>query len=192
MLANRLASSLTGGRLSDVIHPNSREAAAVLPASFHRRWRWDVPRVNTPVMGQRCHKVCVCVCISCCVFMRAHPCTYTYMCKSHQWGDGNGDQQQRALRVAGGQSVDDSSLNDLWAKHSVWCHQDFFQPLSRCIAYHLGNAKKCHEVAVLLWIQLEELQSDDGEHHLENTWEGWGGESCSTGVFTKNQRLSLT
>lgn len=35
--------------------------------------------------------------------------------------------------------------------------------------YHLDDAKEGHQIAVLFRLQIEELQSDDGEHHLENT-----------------------
>lgn len=41
--------------------------------------------------------------------------------------------------------------------------------LNTSAIYHLGDAKKSHQVTVLLRLQLEELQSYDGEHHLENT-----------------------
>lgn len=40
--------------------------------------------------------------------------------------------------------------------------------LNTSAIYHLDDAKKSHQVTILFRLQLEEFQSYDGEHHLEN------------------------
>lgn len=40
--------------------------------------------------------------------------------------------------------------------------------LNTSTLYHLNDAKESHQVAVLFRLQLEEFQSNDGEHHLED------------------------
>lgn len=61
-----------------------------------------------------------------------------------------------------------------WTNHRVVlirAQKSDMSELNTSAIYHLDDAKKSHQVTILFRLQLEEFQSYDGEHHLENAWE---------------------
>lgn len=111
--------------------------------------------------------MCVCVCLHACLHELVPP------ARRRQW-------TEAAVSSLSTWRWADQSLLPGWPAEmlqtfyrcppALWCQQDIIIGFVLLFSYHLDDAKISHQVAVLLRLQLEELQSDDGEHHLENTW----------------------
>lgn len=96
---------------------------------------------------------------------------FTHLNQAHQSSNPDGQEQQRLLRESVCKSTNHSSLNDLH-KHllllppsgAAECNSPTKRPN---LSHHLNNPKEGHQVAVLLWLQLEKVHWHDREHDLK-------------------------